>query len=766
MKFLILSFALLLLSINLTAQQLAFPTAEGAGKYTKGGRGTVASPTKIFYVTNLNDDGLVGSLRYALAQSATNRTVVFSVSGTIHLNSNLSIKANTTIAGQTAPAGGICIADYPVSISGDNIIVRYIRFRLGDKNQLKTTPSNCGVPVKPFTASCMPLNGSGGDDAFGGTGRKNIIIDHCTMSWSNDEACSIYSGDSTTIQWCMLSEPLNYSYHFETGDTDFERHGYGGIWGGRAATFHHNLFAHCQGRACRFDGSRNLDGGTTAGKENCEFSNNVIYNWGAYNVNGGEGGNYNIRNNYYKYGLSTSNKKMTINPGSATPLPWGKYFMSGNYVDGNPSTSSNNWLGAVVSGGSLADTTTIKVTTPFPNLGINLQAATDAYNSVLAGVGASLPIRDTLDERIVNNVKNRTGKIIDVQGNYPHATTYSLTATAWPTLATGNISTDTDQDGMPNWWETRNGLNISIATDRNTVAPNGYTNLENYIDSIPAWNNHAIYESFTGSKLSSTLARFYFNTNWVKDGFTYSLFSSNDSLGTYTKVASVNSSMNNINFTIDDNNLPASTTYYKVGSYKIGVTPDTLYTNIIRIDGIVTPVKFTNYNLKLANEKQIINSWTTVTEVNTSHFNIQRSINGKNFESTGKLDAKGFGASYSFIYYLSNNLNSTIYYRLEVVDFNGTKTYSDIKSIRINNTQTISVFPNPAKNNFSITHKTALKNATINIVNEEGKICLTKNIEQGANTTFINTSTLLTGNYFVVFNNGNETSKTSLIIAR
>lgn len=255
-----------------TAQQLAFPAAEGAGKYTKGGRGTTTTPTTVYYVTSLADDGSVGTLRWALAQAAVYRTIVFKVSGTIHLQSNLSIKANTTIAGQTAPGDGICIADHSTSLGGNNIIVRYIRCRLGDKNQLKTTPWACGVPVAPFTATCMPLNGSGGDDAFGGTGRKNIMIDHCTFSWSNDETCTIYSGDSTTIQWCMMSEPLNYSYHFETGDADFEHHGYGGIWGGRLASFHHNLFAHCQGRACRFDGSRNLDGGATAGKENCDFS--------------------------------------------------------------------------------------------------------------------------------------------------------------------------------------------------------------------------------------------------------------------------------------------------------------------------------------------------------------------------------------------------------------------------------------------------------------------------------------------------------------
>jgi uncharacterized protein YdeI (BOF family) len=186
--------AFCLISFNLLAQQLAFPTAEGSGKFTKGGRGTTTSATTIYNVTSLADDGTIGTLRYALAQSATNRTIVFSVSGTIHLISGLSIKANTTIAGQTAPGDGICIADHSVTLGGNNIIVRYLRFRLGDKNQLKTTPAGCGVPVAPFIATCMPLNGSGGDDAFSGTGRKNIIIDHCTMSWSNDESCSIYSG--------------------------------------------------------------------------------------------------------------------------------------------------------------------------------------------------------------------------------------------------------------------------------------------------------------------------------------------------------------------------------------------------------------------------------------------------------------------------------------------------------------------------------------------------------------------------------------------
>ena len=299
------------------AQLPAFPGAEGAGKFTAGGRGTTAVPTTVFEVTRMEDDNNAGSLRYALVQSATYRTVVFRISGTIHLKSKLTIPRNTTIAGQTAPGDGITLADYPVVISGDNVIVRYLRFRMGDKNQ------NAGM-----------VDGSGSDDAFGNIGNKNIMVDHCTASWSTDEAMSIYRGDSVTIQWCLLSEPLNYSYHFESGDTDFEQHGYAGIWGGRHASFHHNLLAHAKGRMPRFDGSRNLSPGT-AGQENGDYRNNVIYNWDSYNVNGGEGGNYNIVNNYYKYGPNTSKsvRYRVVNPGRNETIGFGKWYVNGNYVD-------------------------------------------------------------------------------------------------------------------------------------------------------------------------------------------------------------------------------------------------------------------------------------------------------------------------------------------------------------------------------------------------------------------------------------------------
>jgi pectin methylesterase-like acyl-CoA thioesterase len=450
------------------AQTPAFPGAEGAGMYTTGGRGTASTPTTVFEVTNLNDDGLPGSLRYALTASANYRTVVFRVSGTIHLNARLTIPSNTTIAGQTAPGDGICMADYPVYITGNNVIVRYMRFRLGDKNQ------NKGM-----------VNGSGGDDAFGGAAINNIIVDHVTASWSNDEALTIYRGDNLTIQWCIMSEPLNYSYHFETGDTDYEHHGYGGIWGARRGSMHHNLFAHCKNRSPRFAGVSTYTP-AVQGAEMADFRNNVIYNWGINNIYGGEGGYYNVVNNYLKPGPSTTSRKtQTVSVDSGSGFPYAKYYLTGNYITSSAVNSNNNWSGVTMTSGKLSDTVYSKVTTPFDfGFPVTTQSAADAYDAVLNNAGCSLPNRDTLDQRIVNDVRNGTGSIIDVQGGYPHGTPYTQTVNAWPTLNSTTPPTDTDHDGMPDNWETSHGLNANDAGDRNGYAANGYTNLENYLNSL------------------------------------------------------------------------------------------------------------------------------------------------------------------------------------------------------------------------------------------------------------------------------------------
>lgn len=474
------------------AQQPAFPGAEGAGMYASGGRGNATTPSTVFEVTNLNDDGLPGSLRYALTASATYRTVVFRVSGTIHLNSKLNIRANTTIAGQTAPGDGICVADYPTVISGDNVIVRYMRFRMGDKNQNKGK-----------------VDGSGGDDAFGSLGSNNIIIDHCSVSWSSDEALTIYRGDNLTIQWSFITEPLNYSYHFETGDADYEQHGYGGIWGAKRGSMHHNLIADCRNRTPRFAGISTYSP-NTIGVENVDFRNNVIYNWGINNVYGGEGGNYNIINNYYKYGPNTSSgvRYRVCNPSFSATVPYGKWYVNGNHVDGSATNTADNWAGGVVPQGGSADIPTVKAATPF-DIGYPLttETALEAYESVLQKSGCSLPNRDTLDQRIVNDVRNRTGRIIDVQGGYPHGTPYDQTVNAWPTLNSTAAPADTDHDGMPDSYETTNGLNQNDASDRNGVAANGYTNLENYLNSLttPAANTSpTVYAYATFNSFSQT----------------------------------------------------------------------------------------------------------------------------------------------------------------------------------------------------------------------------------------------------------------------
>lgn len=438
---------------------VAFPGAEGFGKYTTGGRGG-----KVFIVSNLNDKG-PGSFREAV-EAKGKRMVVFAVSGTIHLESKLSIKGDVTIAGQTAPGDGICIADQSVGLGGDNIIIRYLRFRMGDKYQ------KGGM-----------VDGSGSDDAFGGVRRKNIIVDHCSMSWSTDEVCSVYAGDSTTLQWNLISEPLNYSYHFETGDKDYEHHGYGGIWGGNHLTAHHNLFAHCNNRNPRFDGIRNTP------EENVDYRNNVIYNWGGNNIYAGEGGNYNLVNNYFKYGPST-NKNVRfriVNPGKRESpyIPFGKFYVDGNYVDGANDVSKNNWLGIVMgNGGTEADKKEAVINKPHPAEDINMLSAVDAYQSVLDNVGASFK-RDTLDERIINNVKNRTGGFIDVQGGFPHGTAYELTIAAWPSLKSLPAPTDTDKDGMPDEWEKKNGLNPNDGGDAPAnKLDKHYTNLEVYINTL------------------------------------------------------------------------------------------------------------------------------------------------------------------------------------------------------------------------------------------------------------------------------------------
>lgn len=525
---------------NAVADNLpAFPGAEGFGRYTTGGRGGA-----VYHVTKLDDDGSEGTFRWACNKSGT-RTIVFDVSGTIYLKSTLQLKrGNVTIAGQTAPGDGICIADYPFEISSDNVIIRFMRFRLGNRHVDKHE-----------------------GDGLGGMDRKNIIVDHCSISWSIDECLSVYGSKNITLQWNIVSQSLKNSGHSKGA------HGYGGNWGGSGASYHHNLLAHHDSRVPRL-GPRP----GTQTDERMDLRNNVMYNWGGNGCYGGEGMNVNIAYNYYKPGPTTlkikkarqyrlaapgirtvdyclnkssiasyyktatgvsvtdkdvsgssdgtnnyvtikgtkylidmatnkidvNGKQMTVAWNDWKPMlhVWGKFYVEGNYNPNFADMNKNNFKYGLSdqidkSGNdkTYPGDDAIRLTAPMTFEGVTTHTAQDAYDRVLAYAGASLH-RDWVDEQMVNDTKNgvaaatgsgNTGGIINSQDDNKPAGTGSDWS-AWPNLVTDtsiNV-TDTDGDGIPDYWEDANGLDKNNKADGNQTDVEGYTNLERYMNSLVA----------------------------------------------------------------------------------------------------------------------------------------------------------------------------------------------------------------------------------------------------------------------------------------
>ncbi len=439
----------------------AFPGAEGGGKYVTGGREGV-----VIHVTTLEDardevtkQPAIGTLRKALQMDGT-RTVVFDVAGTIHLTSQLEITGgNLTVAGQTAPGDGICIAGYPVVVKASNVILRFLRFRMGDQNKVE-------------------------GDALTICEHKNIIVDHCSFSWSTDECVSVYGNENFTLQYCFITESLKASVHAKGA------HGYGGIWGGKNASFHHNLLAHHQSRNPRFD----HDYVNTKCAGPIDFVNNVVYNWesnsaygGEGSTNGGGGRHINFVNNYYKPGPSTKDdvKTRLVDPwtscsncvegskvlekgGSVVPP---KIYLVGNTMYGSSEVTADNWKGSSKSK-SIAGVDT-RWTDGLTALSQE-QSAESAYETVLTKAGCSIS-RDALDTRIVNDVRNGSGKLV----NSPDE------AGGYPALNPGTALADTDRDGMPDAWEDGNGLNKSASSDAKLYTlDKNYTNLEVYLNSL------------------------------------------------------------------------------------------------------------------------------------------------------------------------------------------------------------------------------------------------------------------------------------------
>ena len=513
-----------LVSAAALAQAPAFPGAEGHGRYVTGGRGG-----KVVHVTNLNDSG-TGSFREAVKSGK--RIIVFDVAGVIALKSDLKIADNITILGQTAPSPGITLRYYTVQ-PGSNNIIRFLRIRRGQEKNIND-----------------------GADATWQRNKTGIIFDHCSFSWSIDEVASFYDNNNFTMQWCTVAESLTNPGHSKGA------HGYGGIWGGKLASFHHNFLGHLMNRGPRFNGARygwtgytsNQDYATYKWKnpvqaENVDFRNSVIYNAQGTCYGGPGGGQINIVNNYYKAGPSQGLKETTLN-GLKVDVSTGKergsqdritlvtlstssnsdknhpeffdmtsrYFINGNttettkgsvtknkdwkgisYDKGIPSLNgeyyspdAKNFYGdnvahVTISGKSCVK---IKMDAPAPTGDVTTHSADEAFSKVLAYSGASL-YRDEIDARYMEEAKTGTAKYKGSITQSPGIIDKVADVNGYTEANFGKGSRpadfDTDNDGIPDAWETANGLNPNDASDALTYSLDEkgyYTNLEVYANSL------------------------------------------------------------------------------------------------------------------------------------------------------------------------------------------------------------------------------------------------------------------------------------------
>ena len=524
-KKILTSMAAALMSAAALAQAPAFPGAEGHGRYVTGGRGG-----KVIHVTNLNDKG-TGSFRAAVTGNSK-KIIVFDVAGVIPLASDLTIGANTTILGQTAPSPGITLRYYTVRPE-DNCIIRFIRLRRGQEKDIND-----------------------GADATWQRNKTGIIFDHCSFSWSIDEVASFYDNNNFTMQWCTVAESLTNPGHSKGA------HGYGGIWGGKLASFHHNFVGHLMNRGPRFNGARYGWTGYTSNKdydtykwenpvqaENVDFRNCVMYNAQGTCYGGPGGGQINIVNNYYKAGPSHSLKSKTLN-GIKVSVSSGKergsqdritqvtvsssgnsdkkhpeyyemtsrYFISGNTTETTKGTVTKNqdWKGVVYDkgtytyngerysadkknfyGDAVAHQTIdgvscvkIKMDNPAPTGEVTTHSAAEAFSKVLAYGGASL-YRDEIDARYMEEAKTGTaqykGSITQSSGIIDKVSDVNGYTESTFGTASRPADFDTDKDGIPDAWELANGLNPNDDSDALTYSLDGkgyYTNLEVYANSL------------------------------------------------------------------------------------------------------------------------------------------------------------------------------------------------------------------------------------------------------------------------------------------
>ena len=437
------------------AAPIAFPTAEGYGRFAQGGRGG-----RVLHVTNLNDAG-PGSLREAVEQSGP-RTVVFDVSGLITLESRLIIRktnSNLTIAGQTAPGTGICLRKYNMGMLGaTNVIVRYMR-------------------VRPGNLSGMTLDG------MGMASSDNCIIDHCSISWTLDESFSSRGGKNITFQRNLISEALNEAGHkkYPVGT----QHGYAASISGDIGSFHHNLLAHCAGRNWSLAGGLNKSDNTYAGR--LDLRNNVVYNWKNRTTDGGAH-EVNFVNNYYQPGPATKyfyalNAQYGGFPGSQ------RYYFEGNVMPGHFGLT-NQTAGRTATtenGGKVPTEYSPWVDKPFFDSFVKTHSAQESYTNVLADVGCNFPALDEHDQRVIAETRDGTAKFKGSKTGLPGLPDSQDDVGGWDNYPEVHRAADydADGDGIPDSWEKQHALNPKDASDGNKdLNGDGYTNLEKYLNSL------------------------------------------------------------------------------------------------------------------------------------------------------------------------------------------------------------------------------------------------------------------------------------------
>jgi len=426
-------------------RRLAFPGAEGYGRFAIGGRGG-----RVIEVTTLDDAG-PGSLRAAVEAEGP-RTVVFRVGGLIALKSKLIIKhPYLTIAGQTAPGDGICLKGWSVGgIGTHDLILRHLRIRVGD--EAGTTLDGAGL------RSC-----------------DHCIIDHCSISWSIDEAFSSREAKNITVQRCLIGEALNFANHEKYVGTN-KGHSFAASISGDRGSFHHNLLANCAGRNWSLAGGLDAEG-RFAGA--LDIRNNVVYNW-AHRTTDGGAREVNFVGNYYLPGPATKVFHL-LKPDVGTDGNRQRYHVAGNVMDGKPEVERDNWAGVALAADLVG---AAKSATPFFAPHLATHTARQAYDSVLADVGATLPRQDVVDQRLLREVRERKHTYTGSKSKLPGIIDRQADVGGWPEYKGGAPPADGDHDGLPDAWEAAHGLDPRDPADANRDAGDGYTLLEKYLNGI------------------------------------------------------------------------------------------------------------------------------------------------------------------------------------------------------------------------------------------------------------------------------------------